>query len=233
MYKKISNIAERELIENEVGIRYKFPQLHFPMQVIDGSEECTLSIITMEDPTFISYGIWGLLPEDYMDEWTDFQKVRNTLYVSRQDLNSDEIFQEPYLQRRCLIIATGFFVYHLYRGSLYPYYVYLKNKKPFYIAGIYNVLDDGFITCSMLMTKSKGLIENVQNLNKSMPLVIPKKYQNTWLDVHADKKELDYILENWEMPDLCAHPIAKEFFKNDISYDSMLTPVYYEGIPSF
>ncbi len=231
MYKKISNISERELIEKELGIKYKFPRLYTPSPVIDGTQETTLSVITMNQPDHISYAIWGILPNNYEGEWSDFQKVMNTLNISKESIHSNGIFEEPYRERRCLIIVTGFFIYHLYKGSLYPYHVYLDAKKPFYLAGIYNTLDDGFITCSMLMTEATGIVSKIQNLNATMPILIPEKLNNLWLDPNADQGEIDYILNSHNALELSAHPIAKEFFKNDISYESMLEPVYYEGIP--
>ncbi|KAA1242708.1 SOS response-associated peptidase [Aquimarina sp. RZ0] len=231
MYKKISNIAEREFIENELGIKYKFPRLYTPSSVIDGTQEATLSIITMDNPDHILYAIWGLLPDNYEGEWSDFQKALDTLNVPKENLHSRGIFKEPYYKRRCLIIVTGFFIYHLYNGTLYPYYVYLDDKKPFYIAGIYNILDDGFITCSMLMTKTTGIVNKIQNLNTTMPIFVPNNLSDIWLNSKTDMDEIDYILNLPNALKLKAHPIAKEFFKNDISYESMLKPVYYEGIP--
>ncbi|TSE09153.1 SOS response-associated peptidase [Aquimarina algiphila] len=231
MYKKISNIAERELIEKELGIKYKFPKLYTPNPIIDGTEEATLSVITIDDPNNISYAIWGLLPNNYEDDWSDFQKVLNTLSVSKENLNSNGIFQEPYHNRRCVIIVTGFFIYHLSHGSLYPYYVYLASKKPFYLAGIYNILEDGFITCSMLMTKATGIVNKIQNLNTNMPVIISENLYDTWLDSHANMDEISHILNHQNTLELKAHPIAKEFFKNDILYDSMLDPIYYKDIP--
>ncbi|WP_211074626.1 SOS response-associated peptidase family protein [Aquimarina sp. MMG016] len=231
MYKKISNIAERELIEKEFGISYKFPKLHSPSPILDGSEECTLSIITMDNPAFISYGIWGLLPKNYVDEWSDFQKIFNTLNISKEYLSKTRMFSEAYNQRRCIIIVTGFFIYHLHNGSFYPYYVYLSSKKPFYLGGIYNTLEDGFITCSIVTTKAKGIIKDIQNLNDTMPLLIAKESKKAWLDPDSEISEIDLLLNNPVDLDFCAHPIAKEFFKNDISYDSMLSPVYYKDIP--
>ncbi|WP_062055374.1 SOS response-associated peptidase [Aquimarina longa] len=231
MYKKISNIAEREFIEKELGIKYKFPKLYTPNSVINGAKEATLSVITIDNPNHISYAIWGLLPDNYEDEWSDFQKALDTLNVSKDNLNSNGIFQEPYHKRRCVIIVTGFFIYHLYNGSLYPYYVYLDTKKPFYIAGVYNTLDDGFITCSMLMTEATGIVSRIQNLNTMMPVFIPESSSDTWLDPKADMDEINHILNLPSILKLNAHPIAKDFFKNDILYDSMLEPVYYNNIP--
>ncbi|GAA4271971.1 SOS response-associated peptidase family protein [Aquimarina gracilis] len=231
MFKKVSNIAKKELIEREIGATFRFPKLYVPNPVIDGTEESTLSIVTMDNPKRISYAIWGILPNNYVDEWEDFQKVFSTLSVSKENLNSDGFFQEPFRKRRCLIIVTGFFIYHLYNGSLHPYYVYQSNKKPFCLGGIYNILDDGFITCSMLLTKASGIINKIQNLNTNMPILIPKKSYQTWLDPESKTDKINNIINDSEIPKFYAHPIAKEFFKNNISYDSMLAPVYYKNIP--
>ena len=232
MYRKISNIAEKELIEKELGVTYKYPKLYTIHSVIDGSEESTLSVVTSENPDQISYAIWGILPTSFTDEWSEFQKAFSTLSVHRDDLNSNRIFQEPYRHRRCIIIITGFFIYHLHNGSLYPYHVYLNTKKPLYVAGLYNTLDDGFITCSMVMTKATGVVDSIQNLNDDMPLFVSGDCYNTWLDSNANKADVDNILFNPCHLELKSHPIAKEFFKNDIEYDTMLEPVFYKDIPS-
>ncbi|MBP2830737.1 SOS response-associated peptidase family protein [Aquimarina sp. U1-2] len=232
MYTKISNIADREVIERELGISYVFPRLYSPNTIIDGTEEATLSVITTENPNQISYAIWGLLPKSYEGEWSDFQKVLDTLNVYKENLNSNGIFEEPYRKRRCVIIVTGFYIYHLYQGSLYPYYVYLSSKKPFYIAGIYNILNDGFITCSMIMTQASGVVSEIQNLNANMPVFIDESSYKKWLDNDTRISDLNTILDCEEHLNLKAHPIAKEFFRNDISYESMLDPVYYKGIPN-
>ncbi|TPN84458.1 SOS response-associated peptidase [Aquimarina algicola] len=231
MYKKLSNIANRKTIEREMGVNFKFPRLYSPSHIIDGEKESTLSIITMDDPDSLSFGIWGLLPDQYEDDWEDFQKVHNTLKVSRKKLEVNKIFQEPFEERRCLIVITGFFIYHLYSGSLYPYYVYSKEEKPFCLAGVYNVLEDGFITVSLITKESNGIIKKIQNLNTDMPVVISKRFYNTWLNNNVDKLELDNIIETSSTENLIAHPIAKEFFKNDILYESMLDPVLYKNIP--
>lgn len=233
MYKKISNIAERELIEKELGVSYKFPRLYTPSSVIDGSQETTLSVITIDQPNHISYAIWGLLPDNYEEEWSNFQRALDTLNVSKERLTVNGIFKEPYQKRRCLIIVTGFFIYHLYKGSLYPYYVYIDQEKPFYIGGVYNILEDGFITCSMIMTKATGIVGQIQNLNENMPIFVSDDNTSTWLNSKADMYDINVITNSNSSLNLKAHPIAKEFFKNSISFESMLEPVFYKGIPKF
>ncbi|SHJ10941.1 SOS response-associated peptidase [Aquimarina spongiae] len=231
MLKQVSNIANRERLENEMGVPFKYPKLYVPNPVIDGNYESTLSVITLDNPDYISFAIWGILPFDYYDDWKDFQKVLQTITTTKDKLSSDYFFEQPYQQRRCLVVVTGFFIYHLYQGSLHPYYVYLENQQPFCMGGIYNTLSDGFITSSILLTESKGIISKIQNLNNTMPLVIPKEFYQTWLDSKAPRDKLDTILDHTSVPKFRSHPIAKEFFKNDIAYTSMLDPVYYKNIP--
>ncbi len=230
MYNKVSNTAEREVIESEFGATFKFPNLYKPSPVINGAEEATLSVITMEKPDVISYGIWGILPDNYKDEWTNFQNVLNTLSVNKKRLNNDFLFEKSFRYRRCLIIVTGFFINHLHNGYLYPYYVYLNSGKPFCLAGVYNILDDGFLTCSVAVTKASGIINKIQNINSKTPVIVPKELQELWLHQDATPKELNNLIVPSNLK-FHAHPIAKEFFKNGISYESMLEPVYYKGIP--
>ncbi len=232
MIKQVSNTAEREYLEKNIGIPFKYPKLYTPNSVIDGNYESTISVITTDNPNHISFAIWGVLPPDYNDDWEDFQKVLSTLTVTKKQLSSDELFVPTLQQRRCLVIVTGFFIYHLHNGSLHPYYVYQETKKPFCLGGIYNTLSDGFITSSIIVTESHGIISKIQNLSNDMPLVIPEGFYNTWLDRNATKSEINNVLNHITLQKFKAHPIAKEFFKNKISYESMLDPVYYKNIPN-
>lgn len=231
MFKKIANIAERNDIETEFGVKYKFPKLYVQRSVIDGTQESNISIITSENLNTISFGIWGLLPENYQDEWFDFQKVYNTLHIQKEELFVNSLIKEPFNVKRCAIIITGFYIYHLYEGSLYPYYVHHKDKKPFLVAGIYNILDDGFITCSMLISKSEGIVKKIQNLNNSMPVIIPTDNYRAWLQSDIGINEINDPFINSHSSSFTAHPIAKEFFKNEIDFESMLAPVNYTNIP--
>ena len=231
MYNKISNTADRRMIETEFGIKFKYPKLYKKSFIINGANEATISLITMEEPDIINFGIWGILPENYKEEWLDFQNVVDTLSVAKDRINNEELFEQPFKLRRCLIIVTGFFIHHLHEGVLYPYYVHQTAKQPFALAGIYNVMDDGFITCSIVVTDVAGDLATIENIDSKIPVVLSKKHCDTWLNTSATKEALYNITEDVNQVKLHAHPIAKEFFKNDIVYDSFLDPVNYKNIP--
>src|SRR5690606_6391378 len=230
MYYKLSNIAERRLIEEEFGIAFKHPKLYQPCPVINGFDEEILPVITTKQPELILYAIWGILPEHYDDDWMEFQRITNTLNVTENAINSDIWYAEAFNSRRCLIIVTGFFTSYIRNGMVYPYYVHLPNEKPFCIAGIYNELDYGFLTTSLIISTADSFTERIENTCNYRPLVIPDRYYEEWLNLSTPIERIKQILEERRGGKFKAHTIEKEFYKNDILYESMLQPVSYKNI---
>lgn len=227
---RLSNTANKEKIENEFGAIFRYPKLYKFNPIINGLEESFVSVITCKEPEKVSYAIWGILPDQFEEEWEDYQNVQNTLNIDHDKIYSDPLFSEAVKTRRCLIIVTGFFTYYLHHGELYPYYVHLPNGKPFGLAGIYNQLKDGFITCGLILSEANSFISHI-NSNQKMPLSLNKEDQDLWLNEETNEFVIKKILNNNVDLDFKAHPIAKEFYKAGITYDSVLEPVYYKNIP--
>ncbi|WP_044403717.1 SOS response-associated peptidase family protein [Lacinutrix sp. Hel_I_90] len=230
MYYKLSNTAEIDTVENELKRHFKYPKIYETEKIINGFKENTVSVITSDNPHIIEYGIWGILPMPFKDDWETFQQVSNTLNINRSDLRKNKWCKDAFLKRRCLIIITGFFTSYLKNGSVYPYLVYSPLKSTITLGGIYNILEDGFITCSPILTSANSFIRTIHNINSKMPLIINEEQREEWLD---DKKlkNLDYFIYCSQQTALKGRPIAKEFYKNDIIYDSILEPVSDQDIP--
>ncbi len=233
MHKKLAIKATRVEIESVMKRPFVYPKLHNPNSLIDGSEETLLPVVVMQAPEEITFAIWGFLPKDFHDDWSDFQEVFQTLHMTINDLENNVMANEAFRNERCLIIVTGFFIYHMHKGSLYPYYVYAENQKPFCLAGLYSVLQDGFITTTMLTTDSENSMKKIQNIETQMPIPIGPQLYNSWLADDIELDELKHILNSTDQVTLKAHPIAKDFFKNKIMYEGSLDPVYYEDIPTW
>lgn len=231
MYSKLSNTAGRKRIERFCGIPFKHPKLYHSRTLIHGADEANISIITAAEKDNISFAIWGMLPEGYQDDWQVFQDMNNTLNIDERTMDSDLWFADSMATRRCVIIVTGFFTTILRNGETYPYHIGLESGKPFYLAGIYNTLNDGFITCSLLVGKANTFIRQFQNLADYMPLTISEDFRDTWLDSKTPIKEIRNQLCKPNKTKLYAKPIEKEFFKQNISYDSMLSPHGYRDLP--
>ena len=232
MYYKLSNTADRKRLESSFNAILKHPNLYQPEVVINGFNETNLPIITNVEPKTISLGIWGILPELYKDDWGKFQSLTNTLNIDQRNIHGELWYKEALEKRRCLILVTGFFTTFLKDGVTYPYYIGLKSGAPFSIAGIYNVLEDGFITCSILVGESNSYVKKFQNLVDCMPLIVKENQNDFWLDETISLEEIQYFLSKPSSHQLHANPIAKEIFNQNISYDSMLERYEYDDVPS-
>ncbi|SNR13916.1 SOS response-associated peptidase family protein [Tenacibaculum jejuense] len=194
MMYNLSNTADLIFLKDTLQVKFKYPNLYRPKLKIDGYKEQSLSIITMEDPNTVTLGIWGMLPQNFDGSWKKFQRLKNTLHVNKNDIYKNILFKEALLKRRCLIIVTGFYTHYLSEDGITDYLVEKETLKPFYLAGIYNVLDDGFITCTVINTEVNESLKSVNNLYEVMPLQIPKIFKSIWLDKNSTQKAIDHII---------------------------------------
>lgn len=231
MFYKISNISKLETVEREFNRAHKFPNLFRSKSIINGLKESTVSIISAKDPEIINLAIWGLLPKDFNDDWSAFQNTNNTLNINLTKVDkSDELFYEALTNNRCIIIASGFFTFKLYEGKLFPYHVHLKDYKPFGIAGVYNTLEDGFISCSLLVTKASKSFENIPNLSKNEPLVFKKGDFPLWLNTHKSYEELKPLIQNRETYEFIFHPIKEQFYNDSGIYFDIIESDAYRNL---
>lgn len=197
MFYKISNTASRISIEEKFHISFEFPNLYKPQYLIDGLKESTITVITSSHPKTAVYAIWGLLPESFEDNWSVFQDVVNTLNVKLETLENSKGFYSDLLQnRRCIIIATGFFTTWLANGTIERCHVHLPNYEPFAIAGVFNELSDGFITCSLVVTNISESFKDIPNISNLKPLVLNDSEIKQWCDKSASLNQIKKMCAN-------------------------------------
>ena len=227
MYFKISSTMERDMMEDVVEARFKYPNLYTPEVVISGLTEVSIPVVTMGEPTCISLAIWGMLPNDYQGEWERFQNLTNTLNIHTGTLDTGLWYTEALAQGRCVVPITGFFTSMLRDGEIYPYFISAEKDTLLYLAGMYTVLEDGFMTCSLLTGPLDAFTKTYQNLVDFMPIPLSHKNKETWLAKDTSIALAKHILAAPQALELTARPIAKELFNQDISYDSLLRPFEY------
>jgi putative SOS response-associated peptidase YedK len=231
MFYKLSNAVKKNQIEKDLNLRFKYPNLYSPNLIINGLTEASISIVTMQNREEINFAIWGLLPENYKEDWSTFQEASNTLNLNLDQIKSMDWMKSALEYRRSLILVSGFFGYLLRNNRLYTYYISLPSDKPFYLAGLYNKLDDGFLSCSVITTKANKFIKSYHNIDNQMPLIIPESVMDTWLSNETDSDDIQNIISNPPEPVLRSNPIANDFFNKNIVYNSILQPVHYDDIP--
>lgn len=219
MIYKLSNAVERELIETEFGIPFRYPHIYAPSLIINGFDETNLSVVTMQAPHEINYAIWGLMPQNFKEDWHIFQNNANTLNVGLPDLENIQWMKESLGQRRCLIIVSGFYTHLLHNGGTSTYHLYDPSQKPFMLAGAYNILDDGFY-CSALITSSGDTpISSYHDISHMVPVVIPKKDMGFWLSEETSVDQIKTYIENPPKVKLKANLITNGRFTDNTAFN--------------
>lgn len=227
MFYKLSNTIDIARFEEEFNINFQYPLLYKKAPIVNGLTEQSLPIIKMESEDTASLAIWGLLPQNYKEDWKSFQTFTNTLNISISDLDKLTWVKNIVRQQRCVVIVSGFFTSYLFEGEIYPFYVYEKNFKPFGLAGIYSTLEDGFNSFSIVTSALENELDVVHNLGREFPIALTGNNYKDWFNLDISEN----CISNLNKLKLQAHTISKEFFKNDITFDSILEPAKYNQLP--
>lgn len=204
-------MATRDEIELTVSSSFDYPYLYQPARIINGHKESSVCIVTSEAPKRIQFGIWGVLPNGYKDAWKSFQSLHNTLEIERDSIPETSWLFEALKYRRCLIVATGFFSSEIKNHKLYSSLNYLKDHKVFCFAGIYNVCEDGFITCSILTHSNESSHYHLKN---SKPIIIARENYD------------HFLKKNLEMDDFNAPRF--ELSKNEFEQQPIINQNYWQ-----
>ncbi|MGJ8593869.1 MAG: SOS response-associated peptidase family protein [Aquaticitalea sp.] len=212
MINKYSNIASSNALKHHLSVEFDYEYLYHPEHVINGKRENSVAIITGLNQEKIQFGIWGILPHHYNDGWKQFQANLKTLETTIDQLKASDWLYDAFQNRRCLIIATGFYTSSIDNQTLVPHYNSLENNDIFCFAGIYNILDDGFITFSIL---SRAL--NPDNiLETTSPIILDDKKYSDYLSDDFPLKKLMNKTYEIDSTLVSSQRISKKNMKNRI-----------------
>jgi putative SOS response-associated peptidase YedK len=186
---------------------------------------------------------WGFIP-NYLKTREDVFKMRNgykdatgkyrtpiiTLNaVCEELLQPGKIYRDAALKRRCLVLSTGFFEWrHIYplnkrtglplkTANKYPYYISLKDKGYFFMAGIWQPWTDKVTgeyveSFAIVTTNANKLMEQVHNSKKRMPTILNDDLAYEWMFGDPDEKRiLEIAATQYPAEEMQACTIAKDF----------------------
>ena len=119
--------AAQEVIEDYFGA--EFSETHIP--VFNASPGQHLPVVLNIAPSKIQRALWGIKPE-----WKD-RPSRLLINARAETVNQRPTFRESFRQRRCLVIADGFYEWKATKEGKQPYRIMLKTGEPFAFAGIW------------------------------------------------------------------------------------------------
>jgi putative SOS response-associated peptidase YedK len=147
---------------------------------------------------------WGLVPF-----WADDPKTGYKMINARAEtVASKPSFRRPFQERRCLIIADGYFEWQKTDGKKQPHFFHRKDDRPFAFAGLWEHwqrADDEIESCAIIVTEAN---EVQQPIHDRMPVILREDAYDRWLDPDARRQDLESLLIPYPDNDLLHHPVS-------------------------
>ncbi len=147
---------------------------------------------------------WGLVPS-----WADDPGIGARMINARSETAPEKpSFRRAFRDRRCLIPADGFYEWKRENGGKQPYYFRMQGGRPFAFAGLWESwTKDGEIrSCAILTTAAN---EVVAGIHDRMPVILPSRHYEAWLNPEAERDELNDLLVPYPGDDLETYPVSR------------------------
>lgn len=166
---------------------------------------------------------WGLVPP-----WADSPAIGARMINARAETVAVKpSFRHALRQRRCLVIADGFYEWQAAvstgrtgrRGGKNPFYMQRADGAPFAFAALWETWQRGdapLETCTIITTAPNSLLAPIHN---RMPAILPPEHYALWLDpaLHDDSA-LTALLQPYPSAALRARPVSRAV--NNATHDA-------------
>ncbi len=181
-----------------------------------------LPVIVNAEPTRIQLLTWGLVPA-----WARDQTGGTPLINARLETAATRpSFRDAWRQRRCLVLADGFYEWQRTARGKVPMRIALKSNPPFAFAGLWEEWRDSsdgaaLRTFTILTTTPNDLMAPI---HQRMPVILRPEQEAAWLDTDLDR-DWQRVLGPYPSDAMTAHPVSSRV--NSPRYDdpSLIEPL--------
>jgi putative SOS response-associated peptidase YedK len=184
---------------------YLFPPQFAPRYNIAPSQP--VLAIPNDERNAADFFLWGLIPM-----WAKDPSIASRLINARSETLAEKpSFRGSFKYKRCLILADGFYEWKAAgKKTKTPYYIYMKDRRPFAFAGLWDVWEspDGssLKTCTIITTEPNELMATLHN---RMPAILRPRDYAQWLDPSPQTPErLMPLLKPYPAEEMAAHPVS-------------------------
>jgi putative SOS response-associated peptidase YedK len=172
-----------------------------------------LPVILSSDPGRIEMLRWGLAPS-----WFLKAKHRDGIInVRAETLREKHTFDADVRQRRCLVLADGF--YEWTRRAKTPYRIVMKNGSPFAFAGIWESND---VKTFAIITTTPNSLAPIHN---RMPVILRPDEERLWLSDDAEVPALLKILQPLDPTLLKVYEVSRLVNKASVDSPELIEPL--------
>lgn len=188
-------LAEFSILEKAPALEPRFnvapSQGVWAVRLVDASGSAALDMLR-----------WGLAGKPQ-------KGAASVVMVRSEGLGKRPPFAEAFRQRRCLLVADGFYEWRRAGQKSFPYYFARPDGAPFGIAAIWEggASQGGKLDACALITRPA--LPPVDAVHHRMPVLIAAEHRERWLDPNfTDVAALDAMLADSPGFALVAHPVS-------------------------
>jgi putative SOS response-associated peptidase YedK len=137
------------------------------------------TVIVNEDQRELIMMRWGLIPSWAKDASIGYKMIN----ARAETLTQKSSFKRPFKDKRCLVLADGFYEWEKTDKKKIPYHVVLKTREPFAFAGLWeqwkNPDGEMLLSFTIVTTNANELMEKIHD---RMPVILHEKDEAQWLD---------------------------------------------------
>jgi putative SOS response-associated peptidase YedK len=159
---------------------------------------------------------WGLVPF-----WAKDPTIGNRLINARAEtVAAKPAFRGPLRERRCLILADGFYEWEQRGRRKQPWYIRMRDSRPFAFAGLWDrwqpASGEPIETCAIVTTEPNDVVGRVHG---RMPAILSPAAYGLWLGPTCqDVEGLRAVLRPFPAEEMVAFPVGTQV--NSPAHDS-------------
>jgi len=197
-------IAKAEEIEKRFNVHV--PESYQPRY--NAAPTQILPVITNSSPDGLSFFHWGLIPK-----WAKDKSISSKLINARAETLTEKVsFKNALQQRRCLVLADGFYEWkRSSKKSRIPYRIRLKDASLFAFAGLWEAFEDEEQNCihtfTIITTNANSMVSNIHD---RMPVILDRQSEKTWLQQANSVEEHMSLLKSYDEHKMESYSVSSQ-----------------------
>ena len=154
------------------------------------------------------------------------------LFNARDDkISNSWPWKTLYENNRCLIPCSSYYEWtksSMFGKSSTPFMIQMKDKTPFYLAGLYTTTIDAFnknptASCAIITTDANSLQSTI---HKRMPVIIPVQNVSTWLNKDIQRySHIEGLLKPYPSNFMDMWPVSNKLGNVKNNYFELTKPI--------
>ena len=175
----------------------KPPKVSYPKRYNIRPSQPLVAILNT-DPEQMVLAQWGIIP--FWDK-----SGKKQIINARKDSLEKPTFKQSFHERRCLILADGFYEWKAEESkSKIPYRFTLKSEEPFAFAGIWQ--EDAEDPHAVIITTDPNKI--VEPVHNRMPAILKPEAETEWLNPDLQDEQILELLQPYPAKDMKDYAIS-------------------------